>query len=157
LKSGNIILKVRDRPISGVLELKNALVGIANPVPPSRWCARNGKNEVTIDVRQPPGPAELSRRPPAPDGTHGRPDQPGARFVHPRDPDRHAAAAGPNRRAGGGSEGRVVGITMARADRTRSFVMPAAAIQELLKTDATDPALAQVAQVETLPEIPLAG
>jgi hypothetical protein len=45
-------------------------------------------------------------------------------------------------------KGRVVGITMARADRTRSFVMPSAAVIELLKKPAVDPALAKVAGVD---------
>jgi hypothetical protein len=37
---------------------------------------------------------------------------------------------------------------MARADRTRSFVMPAAAVVDLLKKEAGNPALAQVRQEE---------
>ncbi len=45
-------------------------------------------------------------------------------------------------------KGRVVGITMARADRTRSFVMPASAIVELLKKEAGNPAIAQVRDLD---------
>jgi S1-C subfamily serine protease len=40
-------------------------------------------------------------------------------------------------------KGKVVGITLARADRTRSFVMPAAAVEELLKQTAQAPSQVQ--------------
>ncbi len=47
-------------------------------------------------------------------------------------------------------QGRVVGVTMARADRTRSFMMSAQAIMDLLEQDAIDPALAlEEAEAET--------
>jgi hypothetical protein len=46
-------------------------------------------------------------------------------------------------------EGHIIGITMARADRTRSYVMPAAALVELLKKDADKPELVQVKEDET--------
>ena len=36
-------------------------------------------------------------------------------------------------------QGRVIGITMARADRTRSFVMPSAAVTKLLESKPSDP------------------
>ncbi|MBM3863511.1 MAG: PDZ domain-containing protein [Verrucomicrobia bacterium] len=39
-------------------------------------------------------------------------------------------------------KGEVVGVTIARADRTRSFILPAARIQELLASSAGDPAAA---------------
>ena len=52
-------------------------------------------------------------------------------------------------------QGRAVGITVARADRTRSFVMPAAAVVNLLKKDAEDPALAQVKTDEEMEEAPV--
>jgi S1-C subfamily serine protease len=42
-------------------------------------------------------------------------------------------------------KGRVVGITMARADRTRSFVMPSEAVTKMLATKPTDPALVKIA------------
>ncbi len=45
-------------------------------------------------------------------------------------------------------QGDVIGVTMARADRTRSFIMPAAAIENLLKKEASNPAVAQVRQQE---------
>jgi hypothetical protein len=54
-------------------------------------------------------------------------------------------------------KGRVVGITLARADRTRSFIMPAAAVQKLLETAPRDPSLAQVRQPEEEPAFPVRG
>jgi hypothetical protein len=51
--------------------------------------------------------------------------------------------------------GRVVGITVARADRTRSFVMPAAAVASLLEKEPQDPAVAQVRSRDELPALPV--
>ena len=39
-------------------------------------------------------------------------------------------------------DGQVVGLAIARATRTRSFVIPASRVSELLKQNPTDPALA---------------
>jgi S1-C subfamily serine protease len=52
-------------------------------------------------------------------------------------------------------QGRVIGITLARADRTRSFIMPAAAVRKLLETAPRDPSLAQVRQPEQEPALPV--
>lgn len=41
-------------------------------------------------------------------------------------------------------DGSVVGITLARADRTKTYIMPAHAVQEMLKTQGTAPQIAQV-------------
>ena len=49
LKPGSVILKVGERPISGVLELKNALVGV-NPGSTVKLLVRSGKNEQKLDV-----------------------------------------------------------------------------------------------------------
>jgi S1-C subfamily serine protease len=54
-------------------------------------------------------------------------------------------------------QGRVVGITLARADRTRSFIMPAAAVQKLLETAPRDPSLAQMRQPDEEPALPVRG
>ena len=51
-------------------------------------------------------------------------------------------------------KGRVIGITMARADRTRSFVMPTAAVEELLKTPAQDPTLTLARQANKEAALP---
>jgi len=51
--------------------------------------------------------------------------------------------------------GRVVGVTLARADRTRAFVMPAAAVETLLKSTPKPPAVAQLRQDEDASDIPV--
>jgi hypothetical protein len=48
-------------------------------------------------------------------------------------------------------KGRVIGITVARADRTRSFVMPATAIARMLENEATDPSLANQREENATP------
>jgi len=40
-------------------------------------------------------------------------------------------------------QGRAIGITLARADRTRSFIMPASAVVELLAKQPENPSLAK--------------
>jgi hypothetical protein len=54
-------------------------------------------------------------------------------------------------------QGRVIGITLARADRTRSFIMPAAAVRKLLESSPGDPSLAQVRKPEQEPALPVRG
>jgi S1-C subfamily serine protease len=54
-------------------------------------------------------------------------------------------------------QGRVIGITLARADRTRSFIMPAAAVQKLLESAPRDPSLAQVRKPEQEPTLQVRG
>jgi len=51
----------------------------------------------------------------------------------------------------------VLGITLARADRTRSFLMPAAAVEALLKKDAGNPATAQVRNESKAPRMATRG
>jgi hypothetical protein len=51
--------------------------------------------------------------------------------------------------------GRVIGITLARADRTRSFIMPAAAVEKLLGTAPLDPALAKVRRDDEMVALPV--
>lgn len=149
LQPGNVIVKVGERAISGLLELKNALTGKAPGSKVALLVQEDGREkQVEVLLGNRPqfrnlqgdrirlmermgGPISRVRdsftkviqtdmRP--------RPDQIGGPVVD--------------------LKGRVIGITMARADRTRSFVMPAAAVEELLKTDARDPGLAQVRQDE---------
>ena len=45
-------------------------------------------------------------------------------------------------------EGRTIGITIARADRTRSFIMPSAAVKNMLARPAKDPSIAEVREPE---------
>ncbi|MGL5016742.1 MAG: PDZ domain-containing protein, partial [Luteolibacter sp.] len=146
LKSGNVILKVGERPISGLLELKNALTG-ASPGEKIVLAVEVGGKEQKITVL-------LGNRPKMPQYFGGRLEQMermGGPISQVRDSFTQVLQTDmrpkPNQIGGPVADlkGRVIGITMARADRTRSFVMPAGAVVELLKKPAGDPALAKVA------------
>jgi S1-C subfamily serine protease len=50
-------------------------------------------------------------------------------------------------------KGEAVGITLARADRTRSFIMPASAVVDLLKQEAQNPDLIQAKVDAAEPEL----
>ncbi len=147
LMPGNVILKVGDRAISGLLELKNALTGVSPGETISLLVEANGRAKTVRVV--------VGNREESPQFSGGRLEQmermggPISQvrkaFSHAIQTDMHPK---PNQIGGPvvDLKGRVVGITVARADRTRSFVMPAAAVAELLKKDAGNPAAAQVAR-----------
>jgi serine protease Do len=145
LKPGNVILKVGDRPISGLLELKNALTGAAPGTTVALLIdAESGERKVNV---------LLGNRPKMQQYFGGRLEQMermGGPISQVRDSFTNVIQTDmrpkPNQIGGPvvDLKGRVVGITMARADRTRSFVMPASAIVELLKKEAGNPAIAQV-------------
>ena len=149
LKPGNVILKVGERPISGLLELKNALIGVTPGAKVSLLVkADGGENKIEVT---------LGNRPQLPQYANGRLEQMermGGQVSQVRDSFTQVIQTDmrPKPNQVGGPvvdlQGRVLGITMARADRTRSFVMPAAAVVDLLKKEAGNPALAQVRQEE---------
>jgi len=156
LRAGNVILKVGDRTISGLLELKNSLVGVNPGTTLSLWVRADG-TEKKFDVM-------LGNRPDLPSFSGDRlrqMERMGGAISRVRDSFSSAIQTDmrPNPDQIGGPvvdlKGRVVGITMARADRTRSFVMPSAAVERLLKTPTQDPALAQVRQAEQAPSVPV--
>ena len=143
LKPGDIILKVGERPISGLLELKNSLVGIS-PGSTVKVIARSGGKEKTFDVLLGNRPNLMTNFP----GDRLRVmERMGGEISRVRDSFSRAIQTDmrPQPDQIGGPvvdlQGRVIGITIARADRTRSFVMPAAAVQELLKKEPVDPSL----------------
>ena len=149
LKPGNVILKVGERPISGLLELKNALIGVTPGAKVSLLVkADGGENKIEVT---------LGNRPQLPQYANGRlekMERMGGQVSQVRDSFTQVIQTDmrPKPNQVGGPvvdlQGRVLGITMARADRTRSFVMPAAAVVDLLKKEAGNPALAQVRQEE---------
>ncbi len=158
LQAGNVILKVGERTISGLLELKNALTGVAPGATVSlRVATTEGERDVNV---------LLGNRPSLPQFTGDRLEQMermGGPISQVRDSFTHAIQTDmrpkPNQIGGPvvDLKGRVLGITMARADRTRSFVMPATAVVELLKKEAANPALAQVRSEEKAPALPTRG
>jgi serine protease Do len=154
LKAGSVILKVGERPISGVLELKNALAGV-NPGSTVKLLVRSGKNEQQLDVLLgnfpdlPNFPGDRLRQMERMGGPISRVRDSFTRVIQ-------TDMRPPPDQIGGpvvDLKGRVVGITMARADRTRSFVMPSAAVKELLKKPAVDPSLAQVRNEDENPKV----
>jgi S1-C subfamily serine protease len=144
LLAGDVIEAVNQRPLSGVLELRNSLTGLEPGAKVKVAVNRDGR-KLTLEV-------VLKNRP---DGRQLS----GARIQAMRQmgtavsrvkssfSDVIQTDMRPNPDQIGGPvvdlQGRVVGITMARADRTRSFVMPSAAVLKLLSAQATDPALAK--------------
>ncbi|RYD44732.1 MAG: PDZ domain-containing protein [Verrucomicrobiaceae bacterium] len=154
LKTGDIILKVGDRAISGVLELKNSLIGVA-PGSSVALQVKNGDGTMIIDVI-------LGNRPDLPQFSGDRlrlMERMGGPISEVRDSFSHAIQTDmrpkPNQIGGPvvDLKGNVLGITMARADRTRSFVMPAAAVKALLEKPASEPLVAN-ATVESPDERP---
>lgn len=146
LKAGNVILKVGERSISGLLELKNALTGAAPGDKVSLWVDAGGaEKKVSVLLGNRPkmdqyfGGGRLEQM----ERMGGPISQVRDSFTQVIQTDMRPK---PNQIGGPvvDLKGWVIGITMARADRTRSFVMPATAVMELLKKEGGDPALAQV-------------
>lgn len=145
LVAGNIILKVGERSLTGLMALKNALTGVQPGETISLLVEAGGKARTVKVV--------LGNRPDLPQFSGGRLQQMermgGAisdvrsSFTRVLQTDMRPK---PNQIGGPvvDLEGRVIGLTVARADRTRSFVMPAAAVMNLLEKKAEDPELAQV-------------
>jgi serine protease Do len=154
LKAGNIILKVGERPISGPMELRNALMG-TKPGSTVSLLMQTGTGEKKLAV-------QLGNRPLLPNFPGDRLRQMetmGGPISRVRDSFTHAIQSDmrlqPDQIGGPvvDLKGRVVGITLARADRTRSFIMPAAAIENLLLKDPQNPAAAQVRRSDQAPAL----
>ena len=149
LKEGDIVLMVKERPISGLMELKSALTGTKpGETVPLRVRARG--DEKTISVT-------LSKRPELPKIYNPRLEQMermGGKISRIRDSFTQVLQSDmrPSPDQIGGPvvdlEGRVIGITVARADRTRSFIMPSAAIVKMLANTPKDPSIAKVREPE---------
>ncbi len=150
LKRGDTILKIADRSISGLQELKSALVGIA-PGTTVPLLVESKGSARTIHVllkNRPQMPQFSGERLHAMERMGGPISQVHDSFTHAIQTDMRPK---PNQIGGPvvNLKGETVGITIARADRTRSFVMPAAAVVNLLKKEAGNPALARVRTEET--------
>jgi serine protease Do len=143
LREGDILIQIDGRKLSGFMELKHAL---ADKPPGSKVTvvANRGNAQASYDVvlgKLPEMPKQKSERIRMTERLGGpisrvrddfsrviqsdmrpKPDQIGGPVVN--------------------LNGEVVGVTIARADRTRSFILSSARIQELLASSATDPAVA---------------
>ena len=149
LKQGDIVLMVKERPISGLMELKSALTG-TQPGETVPLRVRTNGGEKTISVT-------LSKRPELPKIYNPRLEQMermGGKISRIRDSFTQVLQSDmrPSPDQIGGPvvdlEGRVIGITVARADRTRSFIMPSAAVEEMLGAAPKDPTIAKVREPE---------
>ena len=149
LKEGDIVLMVKERPISGLMELKSALTG-TQPGETVPLRVRTRGDEKTISVT-------LSKRPELPKIYNPRLEQMermGGKISRVRDSFTQVLQSDmrPSPDQIGGPvvdlEGRVIGITVARADRTRSFIMPSAAVVKMLANTPKDPSIAKVREPE---------
>ncbi|MFN6016012.1 MAG: PDZ domain-containing protein [Verrucomicrobiota bacterium] len=149
LKEGDIVLMVKERPISGLMELKSALTG-TKPGETVPLRVRTRGDEKTISVT-------LSKRPELPKIYNPRLEQMermGGKISRIRDSFTQVLQSDmrPSPDQIGGPvvdlEGRVIGITVARADRTRSFIMPSAAVVKMLANTPKDPSIAKVREPE---------
>lgn len=145
LVPGNVILKVGERSISGLLALKNALAGVTPGQKVALWVEVNGREkQVDVALGNHPGKKEFfGARLQQMERMGGPISQIRDSFSHVIQSDMRLQ---PNQIGGPvvDLKGRVVGITMARADRTRSFIMPSEDVVNLLRKDAANPALARV-------------
>ncbi len=149
LKEGDIVLMVKERPISGLMELKSALTGTTpGETVPLRVRTRGGEKTISVT---------LSKRPELPKIYNPRLEQMermGGKISRIRDSFTQVLQSDmrPSPDQIGGPvvdlEGRVIGITVARADRTRSFIMPSAAIVKMLANTPKDPSIAKVREPE---------
>jgi PDZ domain len=154
LKPGSVILKIGNRTISGLLELKNALVGIAPGTTVPLIVESHGTTE-TVEVllsHRPNLPQIPGDRIEAMERMGGPISQVKSSFTHAVQTDMRPK---PNQIGGPvvNLKGEAVGITLARADRTRSFIMPASAVVELLKQEPQNPALIQAKVEAAEPEL----
>jgi serine protease Do len=149
LKEGDIVLMVKERPISGLMELKSALTG-TKPGETVPLRVRTNGGEKTISVT-------LSKRPELPKIYNPRLEQMermGGKISRVRDSFTQVLQSdmrpSPDQISGPvvDLEGRVIGITVARADRTRSFIMPSAAVVKMLANTPKDPSIAKVREPE---------
>jgi S1-C subfamily serine protease len=152
LMIGDVILKVGDRQISGLRELRNSL----NDKKPGDRVAilytRNGE-ESTIEIL-------LGGRPHLEQPFNQRlkqMEQMGGEVSRVRDGFSRVIQTDMQikpEQCGGpilDLKGNIIGLSVARSDRTRSFIISSAEISELLKHPATDPTLAKVATTQDGP------
>lgn len=145
LKVGDVILKVGDRQISGLLELRNSLNDKKPGDRVSVLYSRGGK-EASVEVL-------LGGRPHIAQPTNPRlkqMEQMGGAVSRVRDGFSRVIQTDMQispQQCGGpvlDLKGEVIGLSVARADRTRSFILPAAEILAMLKRPAVDPSVARV-------------
>jgi len=144
LKAGDILLRVGERTISGLSELKNALNG-TKPGQLVKMLVRSGSEERMVEVtlgNRPVFGQAVNPRLQQMEHMGGEISQVRGSFTRAIQTDMRII---PNQVGGpvADLQGRAIGITLARADRTRSFIMPASALVELLAKEPENPSLAK--------------
>jgi len=143
LRAGDVILRVHERPVTGLFELKNALSGIS-PGQTITILANVNGSEKSFDIllgnrpRLPQFPGARLQQMERMGGQISRVNDSFSRVIQTDMRPKPNQIGGPVVDL----QGRVIGITMARAGRTRSYVMPATSVVELLRKAPEDPALA---------------
>lgn len=146
LQGGDVILRIGDRTISGLQEMKNAMSGM-HPGDKVMLLIESAGKERSVEVM-------LSNRPMLGqfsgdrlnqmERMGGEPNRVRDGFSRVIQSDMQIKA---NKVGGPVADlrGNIVGITMARADRTRTYIMGSATVMELLKqkTDSVEQALAK--------------
>jgi S1-C subfamily serine protease len=145
VRAGDVILAIDNRVLSGLRELRSVLTGKSPGDSVELKLSRNGQ-ERSVKVK-------LASRPDLPQFTNPRlrqMEQMGGAISLVRQAFPKAIQTDmqiqPNQCGGPVVDlnGKVVGVLVARADRTRSFLIPAADIVAMLKRPAGDPAVAKV-------------
>jgi S1-C subfamily serine protease len=159
LKSGDVILKVGDRSISGLLELKNSLVDTTPGSTVTLTILDRDEKEKKVEVL-------LGNRPKLGGFSGDRlrmMERMGTTPSRVRDSFSRVIQTDMRLEASliGGPvvnlKGEVIGISVARGDRTRSFIMPSSMIETLLKEKPTDPSLAKLQAEEETPAVNMRG
>ncbi|MES2996929.1 MAG: PDZ domain-containing protein [Verrucomicrobiota bacterium] len=153
LRTGHVLLKFEDRIVSGVLELRNAMNGL-KPGMRINVLAMTPGGEKTFEVLLGSG-KEMQQ---FPGDRLAVMERMGGPVSAVRDGFPNAVQTdmrlAPDEMGGPvvDLQGRVLGITLARADRTRSFFMPATDIIAMLGRQAKGPDLAKT-RVEEAPPL----
>jgi len=151
IKPGDVIVQVGDRKISGLMELRASLMPM-EPGDKIELRVRRGTEEKKVEVllgNRPKQSAQMEQR-------LAHMERMGTEVNAVRDSFSSAIQTDmridPNEVGGPVVDlnGRVIGITMARADRTRSFVMSSAAVSALLNGSGKDPILAKTEMQEQM-------
>jgi serine protease Do len=145
LRRGDIILKVDERELSGMMDMRNLITGKKPGERILLTILRNG-TETTLDVL-------LGNRKPYPQMVNPRlrqMEQMGGNISKVRDAFPWVLQSDLQlqpEQCGGpvvDLNGRVIGVSIAQADRTRSFLVPASHLASILKNKGVEPAVARV-------------
>jgi S1-C subfamily serine protease len=142
LRPGDVILRVGERRLSGLFELRTALVGLQPGDTAKLWISRAGEeSEVKVKLGSRP---EFPQIPPARlKAMENMAGEHGISRVGDGFPEVVQSAMKIWPELCGGPavslDGRIAGIVIARGTRTRSFVIPTARVMEVLKQNPVTP------------------